>query len=178
MTSPDLATIIGRIRPLDPAALAAASLRQERLTKPSGSMGALEDLGNSLCGMYAVCPPPLPAPVAVVVFAGDHGVHAQGVSPWPQDVTAQMVANISSGGAVVNAIADQVSASVTVIDVGVAVDLPPLPGVLDRKVAAGTQDLSTGPAMSPAQALAAVEVGIETALGLVGSGHRLLVTGD
>ncbi len=178
MTSPDLATIIGRIQPLDPEALAAARVRQEQLTKPSGSMGALEELGIRLCGMYAVCPPPFPDPVAVVVFAGDHGVHAQGVSPWPQAVTAQMVSNVSSGGAVINALARQVGATVTVVDVGVAADLPSLPGVVDRKVAAGTQDLSTGPAMTREQTLAAIGVGIESALGLVDSGHRLLVTGD
>ena len=78
--------------------------------------------------MYGACPPPLPEPVAVAVFAADHGVHAQGVSPWPQEVTAQMVGNFAAGGAVVYALARQVGASVRVVDVGVAADLPDTAG--------------------------------------------------
>ncbi|HEY2673694.1 MAG TPA: nicotinate-nucleotide--dimethylbenzimidazole phosphoribosyltransferase [Rugosimonospora sp.] len=117
---------IGQIRPLDDAAMAAARDRQARLTKPPGSLGALEDLSVRLAGLAGACPPPLPEPAAVAVFAGDHGVHAQGVSPWPQEVTTQMVANFLSGGAVVNALARQVGATVTVVDVGVAATLDPL----------------------------------------------------
>lgn len=176
--SAELDATIAAVRPLDESAAAAARARQETLTKPSGSMGALEELGNRLCGMYAACPPPLPEPVAIAVFAGDHGVHAQGVSPWPQEVTVQMVANIAGGGAVINALARQVGASVTVVDVGVAADLPPLEGLLDRKVAAGSSDLSQGPAMTREQALAAIAAGVVTAHDLVDAGHRLLVTGD
>ncbi len=178
VTAPDLDSVISAIRPLDTAAVADARARQEVLTKPRGSMGALEELGNRLCGMYAACPPPMPAPVAVAVFAADHGVHAQGVSPWPQDVTAQMVANITGGGAVINALARQVGASVTVVDVGVASDLDPQPGLLGRRVAAGTQDLTLGPAMTPEQAREAIAAGVATALDLVDAGVRLLVTGD
>ena len=99
-----------------------ADARQAQLTKPPGSMGQLEDLGAQLSGIAGTCPPPLPQRPAIAVFAGDHGVHAQGVSPWPQEVTAQMVANLAAGGAVVNALARQVGASVTVVDVGVAAD--------------------------------------------------------
>ena len=72
----------------------------------------------------------MPEPAAVAVFAADHGVHARGVTPWPQEVTAQMVANFLAGGAVVNAFAAQAGADVVVIDVGVAADLPPAPGLL------------------------------------------------
>jgi nicotinate-nucleotide--dimethylbenzimidazole phosphoribosyltransferase len=111
---------IAAIRPLDPGAMAAARALHARLTKPAGSLGALEELSVRLAGLAGTCPPPLPEPAAVAVFAGDHGVHAQGVTPWPQEVTAQMVANILAGGAVVNAFARQVGASVTVVDVGVA----------------------------------------------------------
>jgi len=173
-----MTTTMAGILPLDAAAVAAARARQGSLTKPPGSMGVLEDLGNRLCGMYAVCPPPVPEPVAIAVFAGDHGVHAQGVSPWPQEVTVQMVANIVGGGAVINALARQVGASVTVIDVGVAADLEPRDGLVDRKVAAGTSDLGRGPAMTVDEALAAIGAGITTARDLVDAGHRLLVTGD
>jgi len=120
----------------------------------------------------------VPSRPAVAVFAGDHGVHAQGVTPWPQEVTAQMVANFAAGGAVVNALARQVGASVTVVDVGVAADLPDAPNLWHRKVARGTRDLAEGPAMTREQARQAVETGIEVAGELVDGGADLLVTGD
>src|SRR5512142_1920495 len=118
--------------------MAAARELQARLTKPAGSLGDLEPLSVRLAGLFGTCPPPLPEPAAVAVFAGDHGVHAQGVTPWPQEVTAQMVANFLAGGAVVNAFARQADASVTVVDVAVAATLDPAPGLIDAKVRAGT----------------------------------------
>jgi len=169
---------IGAVRP--PAGDAAAQARelQERLTKPSGSLGMLEDLSVQLAALAGECPPPVPQPAVVAVFAGDHGVHAQGVTPWPQEVTAQMVANFLASGAVVNAIAAQAGAEVCVIDVGVAADLPAAAGLLPRKVRPGTADMTAGPAMSRADAIRAIEVGIETARDLVSAGNRCLVTGD
>ena len=113
----DLDTVLTSVTPLDTEAMRAADARQARLTKPPGSMGRLEALGTQLAGIAGVCPPPVPAPVAVAVFAGDHGVHAEGVTPWPQEVTVQMVANVCAGGAVVNALARQVGADVVVVDV-------------------------------------------------------------
>ena len=113
----------------------------------------------------------------MAVFAADHGVHAQGVTPWPQEVTAQMVANFLAGGAVVNAFAAEVGAEVVVVDVGVAGPLDPAPGLMDRKVRPGTADLAEGPAMTVDEARRAVEVGIEVATRMApGSGS--LVTGD
>ena len=173
-----LAPTIASIRPPSGRAAAEADARQSQLTKPPGSMGLLEDLGSQLAAIAGQCPPPVPSRPAVAVFAGDHGVHAQGVTPWPQEVTAQMVANLAGGGAVVNALARQVGASVTVVDVGVASDLPEAPQLLSRKVARGTADLSSGPAMTRAEATAAVEVGIGVAHHLVDNGADLLVTGD
>jgi nicotinate-nucleotide--dimethylbenzimidazole phosphoribosyltransferase len=85
---------VAAVRPADPTALAAARERQDRLTKPRGALGQLEEVGIRLAGLAACCPPPLPSPATVAVFAADHGVHAQGVSPWPQEVTAQMVGNL------------------------------------------------------------------------------------
>jgi len=126
-----LETTVAAIRPADEAAMAAARELHGRLTKPAGSLGALEELSVRLAGLAGVCPPPLPEPAAVAIFAGDHGVHAQGVSPWPQEVTAQMIGNFLAGGAVVNAFARQAGASVTVVDVGVATPLPADPAVLD-----------------------------------------------
>jgi nicotinate-nucleotide--dimethylbenzimidazole phosphoribosyltransferase len=169
---------VAAIGPPDASALAQARERQDRLTKPSGSLGLLEDLSVQLAGLAGECPPPLPQPAVVAVFAGDHGVHAQRVTPWPQEVTAQMVANFLASGAVVNAIAAQTGAEVCVIDVGVAADLPPAPGLLPRKVRPGTADMTTGPAMSRGDATRALEVGIETARDLVAAGNRCLLTGD
>jgi nicotinate-nucleotide--dimethylbenzimidazole phosphoribosyltransferase len=173
-----LADTLAAIRPPDAAAAAAAAQRQLQLTKPPGSLGFLEDLSVQLAGIAGECPPPLPEPAVVAVFAGDHGVHAQRVTPWPQEVTAQMVANFLASGAVVNAIAGQAGAEVCVVDVGVAADLPAAPGLLPRKVRRGTDDMTAGPAMTLPQAKQAVEVGIETARDLVTAGNRCLVTGD
>ncbi|MDR7278766.1 nicotinate-nucleotide--dimethylbenzimidazole phosphoribosyltransferase [Catenuloplanes atrovinosus] len=166
------------IRPPDEEAMAAARARHDRLTKPAGSLGALEELSIRLAGLAGTCPPPLPAPAAVAVFAGDHGVHAQRVSPWPQEVTVQMVANYLAGGAVVNAFAREVGAGVHVVDVGVAADLDPAPGLIVAKVRPGTDDLAVGPAMSEADARAAIEAGIRVADRLVADGARILIAGD
>jgi nicotinate-nucleotide--dimethylbenzimidazole phosphoribosyltransferase len=137
----------------------------------------LEDVAAQLSGIAGECPAPLPTPAAVAVFAADHGVHAQGVTPWPQEVTAQMVANFVTGGAVVNAFAAEVGATVLVVDVGVATPLHPADGLLDRKVRAGTADLAVGAAMTLDEARRAVEVGIEVAISLA-TGSGSLITGD
>ncbi|MGT2527492.1 nicotinate-nucleotide--dimethylbenzimidazole phosphoribosyltransferase [Streptomyces nojiriensis] len=173
-----LSETVAGIRPLDAKALGEAWERQKRMTKPAGALGMLEIISAQLAGLSRVCPPPIPEPAAVAIFAGDHGVHAQGVTPWPQEVTTQMVANFLGGGAVCNAFANQVGAEVCVIDVGVAGDLPATPGLLPRKVRPGTADLSTGPAMTREEAVAAIEVGIETARDLVAAGNKALLTGE
>ena len=174
----NLSETIAAIAPLDATAVAAARERQGRLTKPPGSLGVLEDVSVQLAGLAGQCPPPLPEPAAVAVFAGDHGVHAQGVSPWPQEVTAQMVANFLAGGAVINALAAQTGAEVAVVDVGVAAELDAVPGLLLRKIRRGTRDMTQEPAMTRDEALRAVEVGIEVARDLVAAGNRCLLTGD
>ncbi|MEO3756495.1 nicotinate-nucleotide--dimethylbenzimidazole phosphoribosyltransferase [Streptomyces sp. B6B3] len=173
-----LSETLAEIRPLDAQALGEAWERQKRMTKPAGSLGALEVISAQLCGLARSCPPPVPEPAAVAVFAGDHGVHAQGVTAWPQEVTGQMVANFLGGGAVCNAFANQVGAEVCVVDVGVRGELPATPGLMPRKVRAGTADFTVGPAMSRQETLRAVEVGIETARDLVAAGHRALLTGE
>ncbi|MFG2131313.1 nicotinate-nucleotide--dimethylbenzimidazole phosphoribosyltransferase [Streptomyces sp. NPDC048751] len=173
-----LAETVAQIRPLDAKALGEAWERQKRMTKPAGALGMLEIISAQLSGLSRQCPPPIPEPAAVAIFAGDHGVHAQGVTPWPQEVTAQMVANFLGGGAVCNAFATQVGAEVCVVDVGVAADLPATPGLLPRKVRAGTSDMTTGPAMTREEAKQAIEVGIETARDLVAAGNKALLTGE
>ncbi|MFF1677822.1 nicotinate-nucleotide--dimethylbenzimidazole phosphoribosyltransferase [Streptomyces sp. NPDC058256] len=173
-----LAETISNIRPLDAKALGEAWERQKRMTKPAGALGMLEIISAQLSGLSRMCPPPIPEPAAVAIFAGDHGVHAQGVTHWPQEVTAQMVANFLGGGAVCNAFANQVGAEVCVIDVGVASDLPATPGLLPRKIRLGTADMTTGPAMTREEVIAAIEVGIETARDLVAAGNKALLTGE
>jgi len=173
-----LAEVLAAIAPPDVGAMAAARERQDRMTKPRGSLGELEEVSVRLAGLAGCCPPPLPEPACVAVFAADHGVHAQGVSPWPQEVTAQMVGNFLAGGAVVNAFAAQAGAEVTVVDIGVAAELEPVPGLLPRKIAPGTADFTEGPAMTRDQAVAALTAGIEIARDLVAAGNRCLVTGD
>ncbi|MEU9152034.1 nicotinate-nucleotide--dimethylbenzimidazole phosphoribosyltransferase [Streptomyces sp. NPDC048417] len=173
-----LAETVAGIRPLDAKALGEAWERQKRMTKPAGALGMLEIISAQLSGLSRQCPPPIPEPAAVAIFAGDHGVHAQGVTPWPQEVTAQMVANFLGGGAVCNAFASQVGAEVCVVDVGVASELPATPGLLPRKVRAGTSDMTTGAAMTREEAKQAIEVGIETARDLVAAGNKALLTGE
>ncbi len=173
-----LAETVFNIRPLDAKALGEAWERQKRMTKPAGALGMLEIISAQLSGLSRMCPPPIPEPAAVAIFAGDHGVHAQGVTPWPQEVTGQMVANILGGGAVANAFATQVGSEVCVVDVGVASDLPATPGLLPRKVRAGTADMTTGPALTREEVRSAIEVGIETARDLVAAGNKALITGE
>ncbi|MFJ4817051.1 nicotinate-nucleotide--dimethylbenzimidazole phosphoribosyltransferase [Streptomyces sp. NPDC088801] len=173
-----LAETVAQIRPLDAKALGEAWERQKRMTKPAGALGMLEIISAQLSGLSRQCPPPIPEPAAVAIFAGDHGVHAQGVTPWPQEVTAQMVANFLGGGAVCNAFATQVGAEVCIVDVGVAADLPATPGLLPRKIRAGTSDMTTGPSMSREEARQAIEIGIETARDLVAAGNKVLLTGE
>lgn len=178
MTGDLLAATLLQIRPADGAAMAAARERQARLTKPPGALGMLEELSVQLAGLAGVCPPPVPVPAAVAIFAGDHGVYAQGVTPWPQEVTLQMVGNFLAGGAAVNAFAGQVGVAVVVVDVGVAGTLDAAQGLLIRKVVAGTRDMTAEAAMTSEEAVRAIEVGIEVAQELVAAGHGCLLTGD
>lgn len=174
----DLAALLDAIGPLDDDAVNRARERQARLTKPPGSLGVLEDVAVRLAGLAGSCPPPMPFPAAVAIFAADHGVHAQGVTPWPQEVTAQMVANFLAGGAAINALAAQVGAHVVVVDVGVIGGVPASPALVGRRVRPGTRDLSVEPALTRAEVLQALLVGADVARELIGEGYRCLATGD
>ncbi|MBQ1027958.1 nicotinate-nucleotide--dimethylbenzimidazole phosphoribosyltransferase [Micromonospora sp. C95] len=189
-----LENTIAAVGPLDEPAMTAARQLQARLTKPAGSLGVLEELSVRLAGLAGGCPPPVPDRAAVAIFAGDHGVHAQRVTPWPQEVTGQMVGNFLAGGAVVNTFARQAGASVTVIDVGVAGPLPvadpvddvdapdsfgpAMPRLVSAPVRRGTRDMTVTAAMTRQEARAAVEVGIGIAGDLVDAGAGILLTGD
>jgi len=166
------------LTPFDADAADAARERLDRLTKPPGSLGRLEELAVQLCGIAGQCPPPLPRPAGVAVFAGDHGVLAEGVSPWPAEVTAQMVHNFLGGGAAINVFARMAGATVEVIDVGVATQLSSRPGLTLAKVRPGTGNLRVEDAMTLEEARAALEVGAAVARRLVAAGATALVTGD
>lgn len=176
-----VAELVGRVGAVDDAAAEAARRRCERLATPPGALGALETVGVRLAALAGACPPPVPASPAVLVAAGDHGVHAQGVTAWPQEVTAAMVSAFCAGKAGVNAVAATVGARVRVLDVGVAGDLTGLDGhalLRRRPVRAGTSDCATGEAMSRAEACAALLAGADTTGELLGEGVDLLVPGD
>lgn len=173
-----LGRTLAEISPIDEEAASAARIRQDRLTKPAGSLGLVEALGIQLSAIAGAVPPPIPKHPVVGVFAGDHGVVAQGVSPHPTEVTVQMALNMVAGGAAVSVLARQFGSEVWVTDVGVAGDLPSGCGVRDRRIASGTRDMSRGPAMSREQAVAALEVGIETANQAIAQGADVLLLGE
>lgn len=170
--------IIAQITPVSAQALAAAEARQLELTKPPGALAELEVVGNRLAAIADQCPPPVPSPATLVVFAGDHGVQDQAVSPWPREVTVQMAANIATGGAASSVLARAFGVDVEVIDVGMATSLPASSGVVDARVRAGSADLSLGPALSREETLAAIEAGIGAAERAIDGGARLLVPGE
>lgn len=140
----------------------AARERQVSLTKPPGSLGELETVAIRLCGLQRRARPEV-AQVQIAVFAGDHGVAAEGVSAFPQSVTVEMVRNFSRGGAAISVLARTLGATLEVINVGTAADPGPLPGVIDRRVAPGTANIRHAPAMTAAQLQSALQIGAEAA---------------
>lgn len=176
--TPTLEELVASVRPVDRGAFESARERHAGLAKPPGSLGRLEDLGARLAAIARHCPPPVPSSPAVVVAAADHGVHAEGVSDWPQEVTSAMVATIASGGAAVNAIARTVGARVVVTDVG-TLRLGPVPdGVRDERVRSATRDLAVEPAMTDDECRTAIGAGARVAAELIHGGTDLLVTGE
>lgn len=169
---------LAAVTAIDPVAAGEARAHHDRLTKPAGALGELELVGCRLAGIARTSPPPIPEPATVAIFAGDHGVVTSGVTPWPSEVTQQMVANFCGGGAAINAFARQVGAEVVVVDVGVAGELDAAPNLLRRKVRHGTGNIEIEAAMTSEEAQAALDVGAEVARELVASGVRCLITGD
>jgi len=172
-----LSKTIEMIKPLDKEAMAQARARQDTLTKPPGSLGRLEELSIQLAGIQAK-PLPTIKQKAIITMAGDHGVVAEKVGIWPQEVTAQMVYNFLNGGAGINVISRHVGARVIVVDIGVATELKPHPQLLSRKIAPGTRNIAQGPAMTKEQAIKAIEAGIEIATAEIEKGVDIIGTGD
>jgi len=162
----------------DEHSAAQAKERHDGLVKPQGSLGRLEQLGGQLAAIAQACPPPVPARATVAVCVGDHGVLAQGVSPWPQAITAAMVHAFCANKAAINILADTVGAEVTVLDVGVASDLPPHPRLRSAKIRAGTCDLSREPALTREEAARAILAGADLASELRQCGADVVIGGD
>ncbi len=177
-----LSSTVASIQPIDAEAVAAAEAAQAGLAKPAGALGVLESLSAQLAGIARTCPPPVPAKPAVGVFAGDHGVLAQGVTPWPSDITFVMCNVFQQGGAAINVLSRAVGAGVTVVDMGVAGPFAEGSGpgaeLVSKKVRPGTADLAKGPALTRDEAVQALEAGIAIAGQLIDGGADLLITGD
>jgi nicotinate-nucleotide--dimethylbenzimidazole phosphoribosyltransferase len=177
--SADVAELVARIPPTDARAAEEAQRLLDAKTKPRRSLGRLEDLACRLAAARGTPRPPLPAK-AIVVMAADHGVAEENVSAYPQEVTGQMLANFARGGAAINVLARHAGAQLVVVDMGVAHrpagGLPP--EVRDARIAPGTANFTRGPAMTRAQAVAAVAAGARLAGELADGGVGLLAIGD
>jgi nicotinate-nucleotide--dimethylbenzimidazole phosphoribosyltransferase len=194
-----LARALAGIAPLDETAMAATAARLDRLTKPPGSLGRLEELAIRLAGITGR-PDAQVARRAIVVAAADHGVARQGVSAYPSEVTAQMVANFVAGGAAINVLAATVGAPVTVVDAGVAGPIPPAPSdasgaasgphataargtppgghLISARIRPGTADMTEGPAMTRDQAVRAIAIGLDLVRDLSRDGVELIGLGE
>ena len=172
-----LQNIIAKIQGLDEAAMAAARARQDTLTKPPGSLGRLEELSIQLAGITGEAIPTIKDKV-IITMAGDHGVVAECVSAFPQEVTPQMVLNFLRGGAAINVLARHVGARITIVDMGVAADMPPHPSLVVKKIAHGTANMTRGPAMTCEQAEQAILAGVEVIEAEIEKGLDIVGTGD
>ena len=161
----------------DAAAGAAAGQRQAQLTKPPGALGELESLAVRLAALQRRERPRLDE-VRIVVFAGDHGVAAEGVSAFPQAVTAEMIRNFSRGGAAICVLARELGATLEVVNLGTVNALEPLPGVIDRRLGPGTANFVNAPAMSEGQLQSALGAGAEAVDRALASGAELFIGGE
>lgn len=171
-----LTKLLETIRPLDENAMESARLHWDAIAKPLHSLGRLEDMIVQLAG---ICENPVPAPrkKAVLIFCADNGIVAEGVTQTTQDVTAAVTQNFAKGIASVNALSRICGAEVFPVDIGVAQALD-CPGVLNRKVAFGTQNFAHGPAMRRDEAEQAVCTGIDLVQEKAAEGYNLIVTGE
>ncbi|MBV7572142.1 nicotinate-nucleotide--dimethylbenzimidazole phosphoribosyltransferase [Pseudomonas sp. PDM32] len=164
-------------RPVDTQALEQALARQQQLTKPAGSLGQLESVAVQLAGLQGRVKPSLEQ-VWIAIFAGDHGVVAEGVSAYPQEVTGQMLLNFVSGGAAISVLARQLGASLEVVDLGTVTPSLNLPGVRHLNVGPGTANFVQGPAMTEAQGQLALQAGRDSVQRAIASGAQLFIGGE
>ncbi|MDX2024271.1 MAG: nicotinate-nucleotide--dimethylbenzimidazole phosphoribosyltransferase [Deltaproteobacteria bacterium] len=167
---------IAHVRATNDAAAAATQALLNAKTKPPGSLGELEGLACRLAAITGKSPPPR-LTKAVVVMGADHGVTDEGISAYPAEVTAQMLANFAAGGAAINVLGRQAGATVLVVDMGSRVP-PPDGTVLSKRIGPGTRNFAHEPAMTEAQAEDAILAGIEVARGLISEGVNLIALGE
>lgn len=168
---------IDKIQSLDEAVMAATQRRLDSLTKPQGSLAALERMACQLAGVQGVVRPSVPKK-AVVLMAADHGVADEGVSAFPPEVTEQMVYNFVQGGAGINVLARHAGASLVLVDVGVKADLPPALPIEHCKIRRGTANMRYCPAMTREEAVRALRVGISVANRLADEGVEAIALGE
>jgi nicotinate-nucleotide--dimethylbenzimidazole phosphoribosyltransferase len=168
---------IEQIRPLDSEAMELARRRQDMLTKPRGSLGKLEGLSVKIAGIQGTARPEI-RHKCIITMAADHGVVAEKVTLYPQEVTSQMVLNFIKGGAAINVMARQIGARVTVVDMGVIGGFPADSGVACKMIDFGTANMAHGPAMSREQAVNAIESGMGIVKMEMQKGLDIIGTGD
>ena len=168
---------IATIAPLEAAASERAWARLDSLTKPPRSLGKLEEIAARVSAIQDDVRPILRSKT-IVLMAGDHGVTAEGVSPYPTEVTMQMVANFAAGGAAINQLARHAGAEILLVDMGVATSLEGIGSVMDARIADGTANMAQGPAMTREQAALAVITGIEVARRIASGGVAVIGTGE
>ncbi|MBR7196750.1 nicotinate-nucleotide--dimethylbenzimidazole phosphoribosyltransferase [Pseudomonas sp. 14A] len=154
-----------------------ATERQQQLTKPAGSLGRLESVAVQLAGLQGQLKPTLEQ-VWIAIFAGDHGVVAEGVSAYPQEVTGQMLLNFVSGGAAISVLARQLGAQLEVVDLGTVNPALNLPGVRHLNIGAGTANFAQGAAMTQAQGESALQAGRDSVLRAKAAGTQLFIGGE
>ena len=165
------------IKPLDRRAMGAAQARQDELTKPRGSLGRLEELSIQIAGIKSQVIAGFQHK-AIITMVADHGVVNEGVTLYPQEVTAQMVSNFLNGGAGINVLARCVGARVIVVDMGIASDLPAHSDLVCKKIAYGTRNMAQQAAMTPGEAVKSIEAGIEIVEAEITKGLDIVGTGD
>jgi len=164
-------------KPVDTQTLEQAAARQQQLTKPAGSLGQLESVAVQLAGLQGQVKPRLEQ-LWIAIFAGDHGVVAEGVSAFPQEVTGQMLLNFVSGGAAISVLARQLGASLEVVDLGTVTPTLDLPGVRHLRVGPGTANFAKGPAMTATQGEQALQAGRDSVVRAVAAGTQLFIGGE
>ncbi|KAE9645420.1 nicotinate-nucleotide--dimethylbenzimidazole phosphoribosyltransferase [Pseudomonas sp. PB103] len=164
-------------QPLNAEVLAQAAARQQQLTKPAGSLGRLESVAVQLAGLQGQVKPTLEQ-VWIAIFASDHGVVAEGVSAFPQEVTGQMLLNFVSGGAAISVLARQLGAQLEVVDLGTVTPTLNLPGVRHLNIGPGTANFVDGAAMTQAQGELALQAGRDSALRAKAAGAQLFIGGE
>ena len=164
-------------QPVDRGRLAQALAREAQLTKPAGSLGRLEQVAVTLASLQRRGAPSLER-LWISIFAADHGIAVEGVSAYPQEVTGQMLANFAHGGAAISVLARHLGAPLELIDLGLAHEIAPLPGVRHLNIAAGTASFLHGAAMTVAECDAALSAGQEAVQRAVEDGAELFIGGE